>query len=240
MPRPALSLYRQLPIAYKHRCLLLSVLANTEAEIGSAMPQISAGFTGVVASRLQLETIPALQQSAFPKIVLLNRPGSDELDCTVAEAQMLDVSAIMVNVDLGQASSDQQLQRLRTIVTQARTAKLSTIMRPAFNPSLITKGRVIAQAFALQLSVDYKVDFVLVDRPKTIDELDTLVQIAAGGNLLLQYQSMPGDETKRLLAAGADGMMVSLAEIMDQKSPGQTAYGLGEVVFGPGSYKPQR
>ena len=69
MSRPALSLYHQLPIAYKHRCLLLSVLANTEAEINDALPQISTGFTGVVLSRLQLESIPALQQSPFPKVV---------------------------------------------------------------------------------------------------------------------------------------------------------------------------
>ena len=238
MPRPALSLYRQLPIAYKHRCLLLSVLTSTENEIDSAMSQISAGFTGVIVSRSQLETISALQQSVFPKVVLLSKLDSDELDCTVAEAQMLGASAIMLDVGLGQTSSDQQLQRLGTIATQARTAKLATIMRPVFNQSLITKGKIIAQAFALQLSVDYKIDFLLVDRPKAVDELGGLVQIAAGGNVLLQYQSMPGDETKRLLAAGADGVVVNLIEIMDQKNPGQAAYGLGEAVFGPGSYKP--
>lgn len=238
MSRPALSLYRQLPIAYKHRCLLLSVLANTEAEINDALPQISTGFTGVVLSRLQLESIPALQQSPFPKVVLLNKQGSDELECSVAEAQALSASAIMIDVGLGHVSSGQQLQRLRTIVAQARTGKLAIIMRPVFDQSLLARAKIIAQAFALQLGVDYKVSFVMVDQPKTADELSTLFQIAADGNLLLQYQSMPGDETKRLLAAGADGIMVNLTEIMAQKNPGQTAYGLGEVVFGPGSYKP--
>lgn len=238
MPRPALSLYRHLPIAYKHRCLLLAVHGNTDNEIIEFIPKIRAGFTGVVVARTQLENIPVLQQSYMPKVVVLNTLGSDELDCTVAEAQALGASAVLLFVELGQSSSMQQLQRLRSLVTQAQKSKLSVIVQMVFKQAISGKARAVMLAYALRLSMDYKVDYLLIDQPKDINDISFLFQIADEGSLLVASRVLQSREMKRLLAAGAAGMIVELSDTLGDTDPGQIAFGLGEAVFGPGSYQP--
>ncbi len=239
MPRPALSLYRHTPIAYKQRSLLLDISRSSSQEIRAILPQIFSGFTGIITTRPQLEDLAMVQQSYMPNIIKLNSTSAAKFDCSVEEATELQASAVVIKVELGHSSSGVQLDMLRSTVAKAQSAKLATIVEIDFAQTVKDKSQVVAWAYALRLSVDFKANFLVIKMAHNVNDLMTAQQIAGGGHLLVNSPQLSTPEIKRTLATGASGIVMELSEIQAQKDPDQAAYSLGEAVFGPGSYQPQ-
>src|SRR5690606_24115928 len=98
---------------------------------------------------------------------------------------------------------------------------------------------VLLHAYAMRLSQDYKADFLQSTTSLQTQEVQSLNRIAGGGSLLVSIEILQARDIKRLLAAGANGLVMKMEEIMNQKDPGQAAHALGEAVFGPGSFVPK-
>lgn len=182
MPRPVQSLHRKSTISHLQHCLLLEVGDLDGGVMGQWGANIARQpITALVVRPDQIDDLPR-QGIGQPLVVMLNSVQGEAL-CTVQAAAKRGAAGVGYHLQLGGRQEVEALVELEQVIRSARRMKLMVVVWLGWQREVPDP----LWGYGVQLMADRKVDYVVVELPKTVS-VQQVLRAAGGGNVVLRLE----------------------------------------------------